>query len=72
MLVERELLALLLIWLAFMTVVAVYVVRIGLMLRGQRITERAYRLRLATLRGRMMRETALPAQFENLSREPVH
>jgi hypothetical protein len=33
--------------------VGVYVVRIGLMLREQRIMERAYRLRLATVRGKL-------------------
>ena len=51
-----EVTGLLVLWLAFMTVVGVYVVRIGLMLREQRILERAYRLRLATLRGKAARE----------------
>jgi len=53
---EGEIAALLVIWLAFMSVIGVYVVRIGLMVREQRITERAYRLRLATLRGKSVRE----------------
>ena len=56
MLDEGEIVALLVIWLAFMTVIGVYVVRIGLMLREQRIMERAYRLRLATQRGKAARE----------------
>jgi hypothetical protein len=55
---EGEIIAVLMLWLAFMTVVGIYVVRIGLMLREQRILERAYRLRLATLRGRSVREMA--------------
>ena len=50
--------ALLMLWLAFMTVIGIYVVRIGLMLHEQRIMERAYRLRLATLRGKAVREAA--------------
>ena len=58
MLDEGEIVALMLIWLAFMTVIGVYVVRIGLMLREQRIMERAYRLRLATRRGKAAREMA--------------
>lgn len=53
---EGEFVALLLIWLAFMSVIGVYVVRIGLMLREQRIMERAYRLRLAILSGKAARE----------------
>ena len=53
-----ENMALLMLWLAFMTVIGVYVVRIGLMVREQRIMERAYRLRIATLRGRAVREMA--------------
>ncbi len=56
MLDEEEFTALMVIWLGFMTVVGVYVVRIVLMLREQRIMERAYRLRLATLRGKAVRE----------------
>ncbi len=55
---EGEFVALLVIWLAFMSVIGVYAVRIGLMLREQRIMERAYRLRLATLRGKSVREMA--------------
>ena len=55
---EGEIVALLVIWLAFMSVIGVYAVRIGLMLREQRIMERAYRLRLATLRGKAVREMA--------------
>lgn len=50
--------ALFVLWLGFMTVVGVYVFRIGTLLRRQRITEREYGLRLATLRGRMAREIA--------------
>ena len=53
-----EVTGLMVLWLAFMTVIGVYVVRIGLMLREQRIMERAYRLRLATLRGKAAREMA--------------
>jgi hypothetical protein len=58
MLDEGEIVGLLLIWLTFMSLVGYYVVRIGLMLREQRIVERAYRLRLATLRGKAVREMA--------------
>ena len=50
--------ALLMLWLAFMTVIGVYVVRIGLMVREQRIREGAYGLRMGTLRGRAVREMA--------------
>ena len=46
----------LLLWLAFMAVVAVYVVRIGFLWREQRLMERAYRLRLAKAMGRAVRE----------------
>ena len=54
----EEATALFVLWLGFMTVVGVYVTRIGLMLRRQRVTEREYRLRLATHRGRTVREMA--------------
>ena len=53
-----ENMALLMLWLAFMTVIGVYVVRIGLMVREQRIMERAYRLRIAMWRGKAVREMA--------------
>lgn len=65
-----EVTGLLVLWLAFMSVVGVYVVRIGLMLREQRIVERGYRLRLATLRGKAVREIASAAQVEHLGRRP--
>lgn len=55
---EGEFIGLMLVWLTFMSVVGVYVVRIGLMLREQRIIEHAYRMRLAALRGRAVRESA--------------
>ena len=47
-----------LLWLAFMSVVGVYVIRIGLMLMEQRAMERHLRLRLAMMRGRAAREAA--------------
>jgi len=53
-----EVVGLLVIWLAFMSIVGFYTVRIGLMMRGQHLTERAYRLRLAKLRGKTVREMA--------------
>ena len=55
---EGEFIGLMLIWLTFMSLVFYYVVRIGLMLREQHIVERMYRLRLATLRGKAVREMA--------------
>lgn len=55
---EGEFVGLLVLWLAFMSVFGVYVVRIGLILREQRIVEHAYRMRLAALRGRAIREMA--------------
>lgn len=67
-----EFMALMLIWLAFMAVIGVYVVRIGLMLREQRIMERAYLLRLATLRGKAAREMASAARVEHLGRQPFN
>ncbi len=51
-----EAIALLVVWLGFMFVVGVYVVRIGLLVREQRLLERDYRLRLATRRGRTVGE----------------
>jgi hypothetical protein len=55
---EGEWFWLLLMWMAFMTVVGVYVIRIGLMLAEQRANERSYRLRLAMHRGRAARAEA--------------
>ena len=55
---EGEFVGLLVLWLAFMSVLGVYVVRIGLMLREQRIVEHVYRMRLAALRGKAIREMA--------------
>ena len=55
---EGEFVGLLVLWLAFMSVFGVYAVRIGLMLREQRIVEHAYRMRLAALRGKAIREMA--------------
>jgi len=53
---DREWFWLVTMWVAFMTVVGVYVIRIGLMLAEQRAIERGYRLRLAMHRGRLARE----------------
>jgi hypothetical protein len=53
-----ELEALLLMWVGFMTVVGVYVIRIALMLRAQRAMERSLRLRIALRSGRAVREAA--------------
>ena len=50
--------ALLVIWLAFMTVVAIYAVRIGSLLHEQWLNERAYRYWLAARRGRAVREAS--------------
>jgi hypothetical protein len=55
---DEEFMALLVIWLGFMSVAGFYVVRIGLMLREQRIVEQVYRMRLAALRGKAVREMA--------------
>lgn len=55
---EGDLAAMFLLWLAFMSVVGVYVIRIGLMLMEQRAMERHLRLRLAMMRGRAAREAA--------------
>ena len=64
---DGELAALIAVWMVFMIVVGVYVIRIGIMLAGQRAMERSYRLRLAMIRGRTVRagtpphpENALP------------
>jgi primosomal protein N' len=51
--------ALLLLWVAFMTVVGVYVIRIGLMIHELRARERGFRLQLAMRRGRAAREAAI-------------
>ena len=58
MLDEGEIVGLLLVWLAFMSLVGYYVVRIGLMLREQHVMERAYRLQLAMRMGKAVREMA--------------
>ena len=54
----REWIALLMIWMAFMTVVGVYVMRIALMLLEQRAVERSFRIRLAMKRRRAARVAA--------------
>jgi hypothetical protein len=55
---EREWFWLLMMWMTFMTVVGVYVIRIGIILAEQRANERSYRLRLAMHRGRAARAGA--------------
>jgi hypothetical protein len=72
MLALGEVTGVLVLWLAFVSLVGYYVVRIALMLREQHIMERAYRLRLAVLRGKAVREGAAPAAVEDLGRQPVH
>ena len=57
-----EVLGVFLLWLAFMTVVSIYAVRIGLLLRRQALTERAYRLQLAARHGRIAREATGPIE----------
>ncbi len=57
----RDVIGLFLLWLAFMVVVGVYVARIGIMVREQQLMERAYRLRLASARGRELREASAGA-----------
>ena len=49
--VERELIELFLLWLAFTTVVGLYVGRIAMILRAHVRMERVYRLRLAMRMG---------------------
>jgi len=53
-------------WLALVSLVGYYVARIALMLRQQYIMERAYRLRLALIRGKAVREAGGPVQVESL------
>ena len=60
MLDPEELAGLFVIWLALTSLVIYYVVRIALMVREQRIIERGYRLRLARLRGKAIRERRGP------------
>ena len=43
-------------WLSLVSLVGYYVARIALMLRKQYVMERIYRLRLAVLRGKAVRE----------------
>ena len=43
-------------WLSLVSLVGYYIVRIALMLRNQYIIERIYRLRLAALHGKALRE----------------
>ena len=50
--------ALFVVWLAFIGVVAAYVVRITALWHEHRTMERAYRLRLARSMGRAVREAA--------------
>lgn len=52
----------LLLWLTFMAVVAVYVVRIGVLWREQLLMERFYRLQLAKSMGRAVRESSAGAR----------
>jgi len=59
---DGEWAAVLFLWIAFMTVVGVYVIRIALILYEQRAMERHYRLRLAMHRGRAAREAAGTAE----------
>jgi hypothetical protein len=59
---DGEFLATLTVWLGLMCVIGYYVVRIALMVREQRIMEHAFRLRLATLRGKAVREMAKPSE----------
>ena len=59
---EGEFWAVFVLWLALVTLVGFYVVRIALMLREQWIIERGYRLRLAMLRGKSIREGAETGQ----------
>ncbi len=54
----RDVLGLFTVWLGFMAVVAIYVVRIGIMWREQQLMERAYRLRLAKSMGEAVREAS--------------
>jgi hypothetical protein len=49
-----------LLWLAFMTVCSVYVVRIAMFVYRARLAERCYRLRLAAWRGAAAREANRP------------
>jgi hypothetical protein len=60
--------ALLLVWVIFMTVVGVYVIRIALMLHEQRAIERNYRVRLAIHRGREARAQAEAVGSERATR----
>ena len=57
---EGEWLAVFVMWVAFMSVVGVYVIRIGLILREQRMMERDLRLRIAMRKGRAVRERQAP------------
>ena len=54
----RDVYGLFLVWLAFMAVVAVYVFRIGVLWREQRLMERAYQLRLARSLGEAARRAS--------------
>jgi len=60
MLEVEEVAALFLLWLGLVTLVGFFVVRIGLLVRRQRLAERAYRLRLALQLGRAVREGDRP------------
>ena len=57
-----EFIPLLVLWLAFMAVLGAYVVKISLMLREQKILERAYRLKIATIHGKAIREAGGPIE----------
>ena len=52
----EEFLALFLVWLGLVAVVGVYVVRIAILVREQRLVERVYRLRLARSLGETVRD----------------
>lgn len=71
MIVLEEMTALAVIWLGLVSVVGYYVIRIGLMLRAQRNTERTYRLRLA-VRARAVRESAPSVAVGGPGRRPFH
>ena len=54
----EEFLALFLVWLGLVAVVGVYVVRIAILVREQRLVERVYRLRLARSLGETVRDAS--------------
>ena len=56
-----DFIGLLLIWLAFISVVGIYVARIGILVREQQLMERAYRMHLAAAMGKAVREASTRA-----------